>query len=148
MKALSLRTKIAGLAIGVASLTFLITFAFIAWIARETARESALEAAREIARAHANDVKAEFMRTYTTVTGLTSALTVMKTSGHTDRALAQDIARSMLQDNTQLIGLSSYWEPNAFDGKDAETKGALVNWGIAAVVYLLIGKVLDRVIRP
>lgn len=35
-----------------------------------------------------------------------------------------------------------------FQGKDAETKGALVNWGIAAVVYLLIGKVLDRIIRP
>jgi hypothetical protein len=35
-----------------------------------------------------------------------------------------------------------------FEGKEAETKGALVNWGIAAVVYLLIGKVLDRIIRP
>ena len=35
-----------------------------------------------------------------------------------------------------------------FDGKDAETKNALVNWGIAAMVYLIIGKVLDRIIRP
>jgi hypothetical protein len=35
-----------------------------------------------------------------------------------------------------------------FDGKNAETKSALVNWGIAAVVYLVIGKILDRVIRP
>jgi len=35
-----------------------------------------------------------------------------------------------------------------FEGKDAETKGALVNWGLAAVVYLVIGKVVDRVIRP
>jgi hypothetical protein len=35
-----------------------------------------------------------------------------------------------------------------FEGKDAATKGALVNWGIAAVIYLLIGKILDRVIRP
>ena len=35
-----------------------------------------------------------------------------------------------------------------FDGKDAATKSALVNWGIAAVVYLLIGKVVDRVVRP
>ena len=37
---------------------------------------------------------------------------------------------------------------NEFDGKNADTKGALVNWGIAAVVYLIIGKVLDRIIRP
>ncbi len=35
-----------------------------------------------------------------------------------------------------------------FHGKDAATKSALVNWGIAAVVYLVIGKVLDRIIRP
>ncbi len=35
-----------------------------------------------------------------------------------------------------------------FEGKDAETKSALVNWGLAAVVYLVIGKILDRIIRP
>lgn len=35
-----------------------------------------------------------------------------------------------------------------FEGSNAEVKDALVNWGIAAVVYLIIGKVLDRIIRP
>lgn len=35
-----------------------------------------------------------------------------------------------------------------FAGKDGETKSALVNWGLAAVVYLVIGKILDRLIRP
>ena len=35
-----------------------------------------------------------------------------------------------------------------FEGKNAETKSALVNWGIAAIVYLVVGKILDRVIRP
>jgi hypothetical protein len=35
-----------------------------------------------------------------------------------------------------------------FEGKDAATKSALVNWGLAAVVYLVIGKILDRLIRP
>lgn len=35
-----------------------------------------------------------------------------------------------------------------FDANDAETKSALVNWGIAAVAYLVVGKVLDRIIRP
>ena len=32
--------------------------------------------------------------------------------------------------------------------EDARVKGALTNWGIAAVVYLVIGKILDRLIRP
>ena len=34
------------------------------------------------------------------------------------------------------------------DNQDGRVKSALVNWGIAAVVYLVIGKILDRVIRP
>ena len=32
--------------------------------------------------------------------------------------------------------------------RDAQTKNALVNWGIAAVAYLVVGKILDRIIRP
>jgi len=35
-----------------------------------------------------------------------------------------------------------------FDGANAAIKNALVNWGIAAVAYLIVGKILDRVIRP
>lgn len=34
------------------------------------------------------------------------------------------------------------------DTDDGQVKSALTNWGIAAVVYLVIGKILDRVIRP
>ena len=34
------------------------------------------------------------------------------------------------------------------DNQDGRVKSALVNWGIAAVVYLVIGKILDRVTRP
>lgn len=35
-----------------------------------------------------------------------------------------------------------------YEGQNAKVKGALTNWGIAAVIYLLIGKVVDRIIRP
>jgi len=41
-----------------------------------------------------------------------------------------------------------FGEFKKFHGQDAATKSALVNWGIAAVIYLVIGKVLDRIIRP
>ena len=34
------------------------------------------------------------------------------------------------------------------EGKNAEVKGALTNWGIAALIYLVVGKILDRLIRP
>ena len=35
-----------------------------------------------------------------------------------------------------------------FEGSNAATKNALVNWGIAAIAYLVVGKILDRIIRP
>jgi hypothetical protein len=33
-------------------------------------------------------------------------------------------------------------------GADAATKNALANWGLAAVAYLVVGRVVDRVVRP
>ena len=35
-----------------------------------------------------------------------------------------------------------------FTGHNADVKNALVNWGLGAVVYLVVGRILDRVIRP
>jgi hypothetical protein len=35
-----------------------------------------------------------------------------------------------------------------FTGKNAESKNALLNWGIAAIVYLVIGRVGANVIAP
>ena len=35
-----------------------------------------------------------------------------------------------------------------FEGEGAEVKNALVNWGLGAVAWLVIGSVLDRIIRP
>ena len=33
-------------------------------------------------------------------------------------------------------------------GKDAAVRNALVNWGIGALVWLVVGRVLDRLVRP
>jgi hypothetical protein len=35
-----------------------------------------------------------------------------------------------------------------FTGANAETKNALFNWGLGAVAWLVVGRVLDRLIRP
>jgi hypothetical protein len=35
-----------------------------------------------------------------------------------------------------------------FSGANAETQGALVNWGLGSVVWLAVGRVLDRLLRP
>ena len=35
-----------------------------------------------------------------------------------------------------------------FSGANAETKDALFNWGLGAVAWLVVGRILDRLIRP
>ena len=36
----------------------------------------------------------------------------------------------------------------SFQGRNAETKDALLNWGLAALTWLIAGRILDRIIRP
>ena len=54
-------------------------------------------------------------------------------------------------DNVNILGTLKEFKP---DGKgdaarhSAEVKNVLVNWGICAVVYLVVGKVVERVVRP
>lgn len=35
-----------------------------------------------------------------------------------------------------------------FTGHDAQVKDALFNWGIGAIAWLVVGRVLERLIRP
>jgi hypothetical protein len=35
-----------------------------------------------------------------------------------------------------------------FTGKNAETKNALFNWGLGAIAWLVVGRILDRIVRP
>lgn len=35
-----------------------------------------------------------------------------------------------------------------FTGSGAETKNALFNWGIGAIAWLVVGRVVERIVRP
>ena len=35
-----------------------------------------------------------------------------------------------------------------FKGENADTKNALFNWGLGAIVWLIVGRILERLIRP
>jgi len=64
------------------------------------------------------------------------------------------VALDLNRDNTiveailDLAGALDFGEFKEFSGEDAATKEALVNWGIAAVLWLAVGKILDKLIRP
>jgi hypothetical protein len=35
-----------------------------------------------------------------------------------------------------------------FTGQGAETKNALFNWGLGAIAWLVVGRILERIVRP
>ncbi len=35
-----------------------------------------------------------------------------------------------------------------FTGDNADTKNALVNWGLGAIAWLVVGRVVERLVRP
>jgi hypothetical protein len=35
-----------------------------------------------------------------------------------------------------------------FEGQGAQVKNALLNWGLGAIVWLVVGRILDRIIKP
>lgn len=61
---------------------------------------------------------------------------------------------TFIKDAADNIDLGVFDKDNGifkFDDKDAqnrELKNALVNWGLGAIVWLIIGKIAERVIKP
>lgn len=52
---------------------------------------------------------------------------------------------AFVRDGAELLDFGSLKE---FEGKNAEVKEHLVDWGVAALIYLVAGKVIDRIVRP
>jgi hypothetical protein len=59
---------------------------------------------------------------------------------------SNDIVQWVLDAAGSLDG--PFWKVFEFEGPDAAVKEHLVNWGLAAVAYLVAGRILDRIIRP
>lgn len=65
---------------------------------------------------------------------------------NTDNALVRFVL-----DVADAVDLGVFSRDNGIfklDGSDAQTKNALANWGLGAVAYLVVGRILERIIRP
>jgi hypothetical protein len=54
-------------------------------------------------------------------------------------------------DGADAVDLGVFSRDNGikqFTGANADTKNALFNWGIGAIAYLVVGRIVDRIIRP
>ncbi|MDP9788399.1 methyl-accepting chemotaxis protein/methyl-accepting chemotaxis protein-1 (serine sensor receptor) [Agrobacterium tumefaciens] len=86
----------------------------------EDTRANNLERMRQIAHAEALVTEKNIGGTIHIVNSLASVLESMKQSGDADRGKADQIIHQMLANNPDILGLWTGWEPNAFDGKDAD----------------------------
>ncbi|MBO0129868.1 methyl-accepting chemotaxis protein [Agrobacterium burrii] len=86
----------------------------------EDTRVNSLERMRQIAHAEALTAEKNIGGTLHIVNSLGSVLETMKQSGDADRSKANQLIRNMLAGNPEVLGLWTGWEPNAFDGKDAD----------------------------
>ncbi|WP_313134102.1 methyl-accepting chemotaxis protein [Anaerocolumna sp.] len=69
---------------------------------------------------YVNVVQNEVDNALTTVTTLSKVFEGMKQSGDTDRDVMNEVIKSTIEDNSNLVGAWTVWEPNALDGKDSE----------------------------
>ena len=83
----------------------------------------ALEDMRQIAGAQALGIEKSMAQGMQTVENLKSTLTAMKLGGTADRAGADRLLETLLRDNQMALGVWTGWDPNAFDGKDADFVG-------------------------
>jgi len=83
-------------------------------------RSTSLDRMREIAKAEALTSEKRIDRSARIADALGSVLEVMKDSGEANRARADGILRHLLESNPDILGIWTGWEPNVFDGKDAD----------------------------
>jgi hypothetical protein len=54
-------------------------------------------------------------------------------------------------DGANAVDLGIFSRDNGikeFTGQNADTKNALFNWGLGAIAWLVVGRIVERVIRP
>ena len=118
----SLRARLFFWMLGGSGLLFLLAFGTIATLAQHHAREQALALVRDMGDTYANRIEAEFAHSYAVAESLALAVFAIH-QRQPERAVASAVNQAVLEANPQLIGLGSYWEPNAFDGLDAKFVG-------------------------
>jgi HAMP domain-containing protein len=129
--AMSIQTKII-LWVGIG---FLLSSAFIigyaAFALRSEAIRSAEVQALDVAHAQAAEIQTVLERTLSAGETFTESVIVVKTEGvQLGREQVNAMLRQVLKDNPQFVGVDVLFEPNAFDGRDAEfinTEGSDAN---------------------
>ncbi len=77
------------------------------------------EQAKQVSNAFAKDIQGNFKVSQATVEGIRNTVLFSKKSGSLSREEVIGILKNALENNKDVLGIYTAWEPNAFDGKDS-----------------------------
>ncbi len=117
---LKLRTKLISSVLTVSLLVLVVISVYThIWYQTELKEES-IERLRVTSQSYAGDIEKIFEESMAMANTLSNTLSQMVASEVTDRKLAGNIIKDETLQDTQCESIWALWEPNAFDGKDAE----------------------------
>ena len=122
---LSLRTQMLTVVACIILAGFALTLSILTWQAGQMQRDAALQYAGELAAHNGRAAAVPLQQGLEAARTLAAAMVALKASGHADRQTANAILRSVLEKNPRFIGVWTGWEPNAFDGRDADFASAI-----------------------
>lgn len=116
----SIRAKMLAVVLSATIFGFAATIATVTMQASSLQEETAYAMVDEMAMKHGQEVQAYLDGAMGVARQLASTLKAMHESQRADRTLADAILRQALLDDADYVGVWTAWEPNAFDGRDAE----------------------------
>ncbi|WP_093534670.1 methyl-accepting chemotaxis protein [Stenotrophomonas rhizophila] len=110
------------------ALIAMLCFGVTAALSYREASEALLESSRRTmesqAEAESRRVGADLAAAFSTSQALADSLVVQHRAATLSRATAAQVLQQQLQSHPEWVGLGTLWEPQAFDGRDAEFVGA------------------------
>ena len=106
--------------IGTALLTAMLMAGLLYYFAQDNSRRQTTEQMNSEAKAAAALVSDRIKPMMAIPRTLRAALVEMRAQGIANREVGNGLIKRMLQDNPDVLGLYTLWEPNAYDGRDAD----------------------------
>jgi methyl-accepting chemotaxis protein len=124
MKNLGLQAKMLLMIGSVVTLGLVVTTTIVSLQTLKRAGEQGVQQAQEVARFEASVMEQKLETAFESARTLGFTLSGMRRSGTPmDRAAVNSVLQTTLEAHPDFFGVWTCWEPNAFDGKDAEFAG-------------------------
>ena len=119
-KKMKLATKISILIGVLFTIVISLSSGIVVYNIHKSSYEQATNLAQEVSKGYASVTSNELNNAFSTTKSVYDSILFAKSSGTLSRESVIKQLNMVLKDNPSILGLYTAWEPNAFDGKDAQ----------------------------